>query len=81
MKLTRLGAAVFTGTVAATVFAAPAQAAGTAGGGCAEFGLNVAQLATTLGAAFGATASTVATSGPAAFPTAVVGPEQDALCG
>jgi hypothetical protein len=47
---------------------------------CAEFGGNVAGLAQTLGSAFGATASTVAGSGPRAFPTAVVHPEQTALC-
>ena len=81
MKLPRLGAAVAAGTVVATLFAAPAQAAAPAGGGCAEFGRNVAQLATTLGPVFGATASAVAMSRPGAFPTDVVHPEQTALCG
>lgn len=49
-------------------------------GSCAEFGGNVAGLATTLGPIFGATASGVASSGPAAFPTLVVAPEQAAFC-
>ena len=49
-------------------------------GGCAAFGANVASLATTLGGDFGATAASVATSGPRAFPTLVVQPEQAALC-
>ena len=47
---------------------------------CAEFGANVASLATSLGPVFGATASTVASSGPQVFPTVIVGPEQAALC-
>ena len=54
--------------------AAPTQ------GGCKAFGQNVAGLATALGPVFGATASTVATSGPGAFPRLVVHPEQAALC-
>ncbi|WP_336032744.1 hypothetical protein [Geodermatophilus sp. FMUSA9-8] len=58
---------------------APGVAAA-APGGCKAFGQNVAGLAQTLGPAFGATASTVATSGPGAFPTLVVHPEQQALC-
>ena len=49
-------------------------------GSCAPFGGNVAGLATTLGPLFGATASGVASSGPAAFPTFVVAPEQAAFC-
>ena len=49
-------------------------------GSCAAFGSNVAGLATTLGPLFGATASGVASSGPAAFPTRVVAPEQAAFC-
>ena len=49
-------------------------------GGCQAFGQNVAGLATTLGATFGATASGVASSGPAVFPNAVVHPEQAAFC-
>ena len=81
MKLTRPIVIGVTCIVAAVVFAAPAGAAAPVGGGCAAFGLNVADLATTLGAAFGATASAVATSAPAAFPKGVVGPEQAALCG
>lgn len=47
---------------------------------CAEFGDNVAFLATSLGPVFGATASGVASSGPQAFPTVVVGPEQAVHC-
>jgi hypothetical protein len=47
---------------------------------CAAFGANVATLAQTLGPVFGATASNVATSGPAAFPALIVHPEQTALC-
>ena len=49
-------------------------------GSCAAFGANVASLATTLGPIFGSTASGVASSAPAAFPTLVVAPEQTALC-
>jgi hypothetical protein len=49
-------------------------------GSCAAFGANVATLATTLGPIFGSTASGVASSAPAAFPTLVVAPEQEALC-
>ena len=49
-------------------------------GSWAAFGSNVAGLATTLGPLFGATASGVASSGPAAFPTLVVAAEQAALC-
>ena len=49
-------------------------------GSCAGFGANVATLATTLGGDFGATASSVASSGPGVFPAAVVRPEQEALC-
>ena len=79
MRLTRMVAAGI-GIVTAVVLAPPAEAAAPAGGGCAAFGANVADLATTLGPVFGATASGVATSGPAAFPTNVVGPEQAALC-
>jgi hypothetical protein len=47
---------------------------------CAAFGANVSMLARTLGPDFGATASTVASSGPGVFPEAVVRPEQAALC-
>jgi hypothetical protein len=47
---------------------------------CAAFGANVASLANTLGPAFGEAASTVASSSPRAFPTIVVGPEQEAFC-
>jgi hypothetical protein len=67
--------------VGAVVYASPVAAAqAPAHGSCAAFGGNVARLATTLGPLFGATASGVASSGPAAFPTLVVAPEQAALC-
>ena len=49
-------------------------------GSCAAFGANVAGLAQALGGDFGATASSVARSGPAAFPNVVVYPEQAAFC-
>ena len=66
------------GAVALTPSVAAAQAP--EHGSCAAFGDNVAGLATTLGPVFGATASGVASSDPAAFPTLVVAPEQAALC-
>lgn len=59
---------------------APAQEPGPGHTSCAEFGGNVAFLATSLGPVFGATASGVASSAPGAFPTLVVGPEQARLC-
>jgi hypothetical protein len=59
---------------------APAQEPGPGHTSCAEFGGNVAFLATSLGPVFGATASGVASSAPGAFPTLVVGPEQAGLC-
>jgi hypothetical protein len=63
------------------VLAAPvASAQAPEHGSCAGFGANVAGLATTLGPLFGATASGVASSAPAAFPTLVVAPEQTAFC-
>lgn len=40
----------------------------------------MAVLVTTFGAAFGATASGVASSGKQAFPTFVVHPEQEGFC-
>ena len=58
--------------------AAPASAKPPTEGGCQEFGANVAFLGQTLRAQFGVTASGVATSGPRAFPTFVVFPEQAA---
>jgi hypothetical protein len=67
-----VGAVAFTSPVAAAQ--APEH------GSCAAFGANVADLATALGPLFGATASGVASSGPAAFPTLVVAPEQAAFC-
>ena len=59
---------------------APAQEPGPGHTSCAEFGGNVAFLATSLGPVFGSTASGVASSAPGAFPTVVVGPEQAGLC-
>lgn len=63
-------------------FPAAPQAAppGEAHTSCADFGANVAFLAQMLGGDFGATASSVASSGPGAFPAVVVRPEQNALC-
>jgi hypothetical protein len=80
---TRLRSRVI-GAVAAGVLCA-SFGAHTAGaqdhpGGCQAFGANVAGLAQALGADFGATASGVASSSAAAFPTQVVKPEQDAFC-
>ena len=72
-------------TAAATVLlVAPATAAaadhGT--GGCRAFGQGVSYLATTEypKGEFGGNARTVATSGPRAFPTVIVHPEQDDAC-
>lgn len=62
------------------VAAAPASAEPPTKGGCQDFGANVASLGRTLGGQFGATASGVASSGPQAFPTFIVFPEQAALC-
>ncbi len=59
--------------------ALPGQASA-ASGGCAAFGQHVASLATALGPTFGATASGVASSAPAAFPNGVVKPEQASFC-
>lgn len=76
-------ACVVLSVLASVVLATPASGApgvDAGPGGCAAFGGNVAMLATTLGPAFGETASSVATFGPGAFPAAVVHPEQDALC-
>lgn len=81
----RTGRAVATAALLAAMagasmsIATPAQAQGLPGG-CAAFGQNVATLGTMLGPEFGATASGVATLGPRAFPTLVVGPEQGSLC-
>lgn len=68
------------GTLTTLIAAAPASAEPPTAGGCAAFGQHVAGLATDLGAAFGATASSVATIGPRAFPTLVVHPEQERFC-
>ncbi len=69
--------ALSVGSLILIPFSASADAAP---GGCAEFGANVAGLATGLGAEFGAIASSVATSGPKAFSTNVVKLEQAELC-
>ena len=67
--------------IGAIAFASPtATAQAPEHGSCAAFGANVAGLATALGPVFGANASGVASSGPAAFPTVVVEPEQAGLC-
>jgi hypothetical protein len=63
-----------------TLLALPASAEPRTQGGCQAFGRQVALLGQTLGRDFGATASGVASSGPQALPTAVVFPEQAALC-
>lgn len=74
LTIAGVGAALGLGAAEASAQPGPGH------GSCAAFGGNVAFLATSLGPAFGATASTVASSGPRAFPTLVVGPEQAALC-
>jgi len=61
--------------------AATAAAAPPTPGGCQDFGAYVASLAKDLGGAFGATASSVASSAPRAFPSIVVHPEQAEFCG
>ncbi len=71
-------AVVFVGTFAVSAPAHAVEEASTPG--CRAFGTNVASLATNLGPAFGATASGVASSGPQAFPTLVVHPEQVKFC-
>jgi hypothetical protein len=78
MRTTTISSILAVGAVALTSPVAAAQAP--EHGSCAAFGDNVAQLATTLGPLFGATASGVASSGPAAFPTVVVAPEQANFC-
>ena len=71
-------------SVGATLFALATPAASLAQtsehGSCAAFAERVSTLAQTLGPAFGATASGVASSAPGAFPAVVVHPEQDAFC-
>jgi len=78
-KAAVVSAAVLT-TMLTMLLSASAEAAEGAGGGCAAFGANVSGLAIELGGDFGATASSVATSGPGAFPTLIVHPEQAAAC-
>jgi hypothetical protein len=74
LTIAGVGAALGLGAAGASAQPGPGHTS------CAEFGGNVAFLATSLGPVFGATASSVASSGPRAFPTLVVGPEQTALC-
>jgi hypothetical protein len=78
MRTRTLSTSLAVGTLALTSPVAAAQAP--EHGSCAAFGANVAGLATTLGPIFGATASGVASSSPAAFPTLVVAPEQATFC-
>ena len=78
MRMRTISPILAVGALMVTSPVAAAQAP--AHGSCAAFGGNVAGLATTLGPVFGATASGVASSGPAAFPTLVVAPEQAAFC-
>ena len=74
-------AVVSLGAALALVLLPAATASAVPGtGGCEAFGRNVANLATTLGPVFGATASSVAKSAPQAFPELVVRPEQETLC-
>jgi hypothetical protein len=77
-RTTLIATAAFVALALGASAAAAQPAAGH--GSCAEFGANVAFLATTLGPTFGQAASTVASSGPEAFPTLVVGPEQTLFC-
>jgi len=74
LTIAGVGAALGLGAAQAWAQPGPGHAS------CAEFGGNVAFLATSLGSVFGETASSVAASSPRAFPTVVVGPEQAALC-
>ena len=68
MRTRTLSISLALGALALTSPAADAQAP--EHGSCAAFGGNVAGLATSLGPIFGATASGVATSGPAAMGSA-----------
>ena len=78
MRTRTISTILAVGAVALTSPMAAAQAP--EHGSCAAFGGNVAGLATTLGPFFGAAASGVASSAPAAFPTLVVAPEQANFC-
>jgi len=78
MTVLRKAAVVSTAVLGAMLLSAPAHA--TEPNGCAVFGARVAGLAMALGSDFGATASGVATSEPAAFPNIVVHPEQELYC-
>ena len=78
MRIATISTILAVGAVALTSPVAAAQAPDH--GSCAAFGGNVAGLASTLGPLFGATASGVASSAPAAFPTLVVAPEQANFC-
>jgi hypothetical protein len=78
MRTKTISLALAVATLGITTPVAAAQAP--EHGSCAAFGANVAGLATALGPIFGSTASGVASSAPGAFPTLVVGPEQEAFC-
>jgi hypothetical protein len=80
MRTRSLAITAATGVLALTISAGAAAQPVPQHGSCADFGANVANLAWTLGADFGATASTVASSAPGAFPDLVVHPEQANLC-
>ncbi|PWW21221.1 hypothetical protein JD79_00349 [Geodermatophilus normandii] len=69
---------VIAGTVGLALLAPGTASA--APGGCQAFGENVAGLATSLGARFGANASGAARLFPGAFPAIVVHPEQERFC-
>ena len=76
---TRVVAAIAVGMLC-PLMAAQSVGAQPTSAGCQAFGNNVAGLARTLGGEFGASASSVATRFPKAFPTLVVKPEQATLC-
>ena len=80
MPIRSLTIAAATGLVAFAASAGASAQPVPEHGSCAAFGANVAELARTLGADFGSTASGVASSSPRAFPERVVHPEQTALC-
>lgn len=78
-----MGRALIGTAAAAVLLTAPATASADPGsGGCKAFGQGVSTLANTVfpQGQFGENASTVATSGPRAFPERIVHPEQDAAC-
>ena len=72
---------VVAGTAGLLVLAPGVASAAPGAPGCKAFGQNVSDLARSPDVDFGATASGVASSGPGAFPTSVVRPEQERFCG